>query len=171
MPAIRSNHLFIRLSFEQHYFHFNTNHIAHISCIGGRLHHREHGCFQEEISLGTSGFHYWTQQFLRYSRTGFSTICQRDRILPRKSFTNHNLLFRHSACLTLCDPMDCVHQAPRPWDFLGKNTGEGCHFLFQWIFPTQGLKLCLLHWQVDSFPLSHQESPRQSQEQTPNCTA
>ena len=27
------------------------------------------------------------------------------------------------------------------------------------IFPDQGLNPCLLHWQVDSFPLSHQESP------------
>ena len=25
-----------------------------------------------------------------------------------------------------------------PWNFLGKNTGVGCHFLFQGIFPTQG---------------------------------
>ena len=25
-----------------------------------------------------------------------------------------------------------------PWDFLGKNTGVGCHFLLQWIFATQG---------------------------------
>ena len=24
-----------------------------------------------------------------------------------------------------------VHQAPRPWDSLGKNTGVGCHFLLQ----------------------------------------
>ena len=32
--------------------------------------------------------------------------------------------------------------------FLGKNTGVGCHFLCQGIFPTQGLNLrhlCLLH--------------------------
>ena len=29
----------------------------------------------------------------------------------------------------------------------------------QGIFPTQGLNLCLLHWQVDSLPLSHQGSP------------
>ena len=35
------------------------------------------------------------------------------------------------------------------WDFLGKNTGVGCHFLFQRIFPTQGLNL--LHWHMDSF--------------------
>ena len=26
-----------------------------------------------------------------------------------------------------------------PWDFLGKSTGVGCHFLLQGIFPTQGL--------------------------------
>ena len=25
-----------------------------------------------------------------------------------------------------------------PWDFQGKSTGVGCHFLFQGIFPTQG---------------------------------
>ena len=29
------------------------------------------------------------------------------------------------------------------------------------IFPNQGLNLCLLHWQADSLPLSHQESPVQ----------
>ena len=32
-----------------------------------------------------------------------------------------------------------------PWDFPGKNTGVGCHFLLQEIFPTQGLNLGL--WQ------------------------
>ena len=31
-----------------------------------------------------------------------------------------------------------------PWDSLGKNTGVGCHFLLQEIFPTQGLNLRLL---------------------------
>ena len=41
-----------------------------------------------------------------------------------------------------------------PWDSPGKNTGVGCHFLIQGIFPTQGANpalLCLLHWQVDFF--------------------
>ena len=33
----------------------------------------------------------------------------------------------------------------RPWDFLGKDTGVGCHFLLQGIFPTQGSNLGLLH--------------------------
>jgi len=32
-----------------------------------------------------------------------------------------------------------------PWDSPGKNTGVGCHFLFQGIFPTQGLMPHLLH--------------------------
>ena len=27
------------------------------------------------------------------------------------------------------------------------------------VFPDQGLNSCLLHWQVDSLPLSHQVSP------------
>ena len=30
------------------------------------------------------------------------------------------------------------------WDFPGKNTGVGCHFLLQGIFPTQRSNLCLL---------------------------
>ena len=35
------------------------------------------------------------------------------------------------SCLTLWDTMD------RPqWNFPGKNTGVGCHFLLQGIFPT-----------------------------------
>ena len=33
-----------------------------------------------------------------------------------------------------------------PWDSPGKNTGVGCHFLLQGIFPTQGSNLCLLHY-------------------------
>ena len=35
----------------------------------------------------------------------------------------------------------------------------GCHFLLQGFFPTQGLNPCLLHWQADSLPLSHLQSP------------
>ena len=49
-----------------------------------------------------------------------------------------------------------------PWDYPGKNTGVGCHFLFHGIFPTQGLNLCLLgllHWQADSLPLNHLGTP------------
>ena len=34
------------------------------------------------------------------------------------------------SCPTLCDPMDT--RLLHPWDFLGKSTGVGCHFLLQW---------------------------------------
>ena len=33
-----------------------------------------------------------------------------------------------------------------PWDSPSKNTGVGCLFLLQGIFPTQGSNLGLLHW-------------------------
>ena len=55
----------------------------------------------------------------------------------------------------------CVYSVAQscPWDFSGKNTEIGHHFLLQGIFLTQGSNPPLLHWQVDSLPLSHQESP------------
>ena len=61
------------------------------------------------------------------------------------------------SCMTLYDPWTEARQAACPWDFPGKNTGVGSHFLLQGIFPTQGLNLCLLHlsfWQADSLPLA-----------------
>ena len=45
-------------------------------------------------------------------------------------------------------PWTVACQAPLPWNFPGKNTGGGCHFLLQEIFPTQGLKLCLFAFPV-----------------------
>ena len=53
-------------------------------------------------------------------------------------------------------------QAPCPWDFPGKNTGVGGHFLSQGIFPTQGPNLYLLHGQADSLLLNYHENPKDS---------
>ena len=55
-------------------------------------------------------------------------------------------------------PWTVAHQDPLR-DVPGMNTGVGCHFLLQVIFPTQGSNPRLLHWQLDSLPLSHQRSP------------
>ena len=41
----------------------------------------------------------------------------------------------------------------------------GSHFLVQGILQTQGMNQHLLHWQVDSLPLSHQGSPSDSASQ------
>ena len=51
----------------------------------------------------------------------------------------------------LGDPVDCSLLCPG--DFPGKNTGVGCHFLLERLYPIQG-------WQADSLPLSHLGSPR-----------
>ena len=44
----------------------------------------------------------------------------------------------------------------RPWDFQGKSTGVGCHFLLQGIFPTQGSNPGLSHCRQTLYRLSHQ---------------
>ena len=47
---------------------------------------------------------------------------------------------------TLCNPMDCNPPGSScPWDFLGKKTGMGCHFLLQGISLIQGPSPYLLH--------------------------
>ena len=46
-----------------------------------------------------------------------------------------------------------------PWDFPGKNAGEGSHSLLQGIFPTQGLNRGFLHCRQILYHLSHQGSP------------
>ena len=43
-----------------------------------------------------------------------------------------------------------------PWDSPGKNTGVGCHFLLQGLFPTQVLNPGLLHCRQTLYHLSHQ---------------
>ena len=61
------------------------------------------------------------------------------------------------SCPTLCDPVDCSLRGSRsPWDSPGKNTGVGCHFLLQGIFPTQGSNPGLPHCRQTLYRLSHQ---------------
>ena len=58
---------------------------------------------------------------------------------------------------TFCGPM--VYSFATllcPWDFPGKNTGVGCHFFPQGIFPTQELNPGLLHCMQSLSCLSHQ---------------
>ena len=46
-----------------------------------------------------------------------------------------------------------------PWDFPGKDTEVGCHFLLQGIFPTQGSNPGLLHCRQILYLLSYKGSP------------
>ena len=56
-------------------------------------------------------------------------------------------------------PWTLAYQDPRPWDFPGKSTGVGCHFLLQEIFLTQGSNPGLPHSRQTLYRLSHQRSP------------
>ena len=60
------------------------------------------------------------------------------------------------SCPTLCDLVDC---SPSSSSVHGISRQKCCGpFLLRGIFLTQGSNLsllCLLHWQVDSLPLSH----------------
>ena len=79
-------------------------------------------------------------------------------ILPM-SFISYDL-----ACSFASNSATLWTVAPRllcPWDFPGKNTGVGCCFLLQGVFPTRGSNLCLfclLRWQA-GWPLRHLGSP------------
>ena len=64
------------------------------------------------------------------------------------------------SCLTLCTPMDCS-----PWNFPGKSTGVGCHFLLHGILLIQGSNPSLPRYrqrlisEPQGYYLSHQGSP------------
>ena len=63
------------------------------------------------------------------------------------------------SCPTVCNPMDCSPLGSSVHGILQARILEGCHFLLQGIFPTQGLNSGLLHcWQI-LYHLSHQGSP------------
>ena len=53
--------------------------------------------------------------------------------VPSKFEQNPLLCIRAQSCPTLCHPMDWLlpDRLLCPWDFPGKNTGVGCHFLLQ----------------------------------------
>ena len=76
-------------------------------------------------------------------------------------YTWWNLYLVTQSCLTLCNPMNCsLPGSSVHGDSPGKNTGVGCHALFQGIFPTQGLNPGLPHCRGMLYWLSHKGSQR-----------
>ena len=55
-------------------------------------------------------------------------------------------------------PWTIAYRLLRPWNFPGKSTVVGCHFLLQRIFPTQGSNLGLPYCGQALYLLSHQGS-------------
>ena len=62
-------------------------------------------------------------------------------------------------CSTLCNPMDYSPPGSSAHGILQARILEGCHFLPQRIFPTQGSNPGLLHCRWILYFLSHQGSP------------
>ena len=65
------------------------------------------------------------------------------------------------SCPALCDPVDCSPPGSSV-PGVSQNTGAGCHFLLQGIFPTQGSipeLSSILHWQAGSLPPHQLGSP------------
>ena len=58
------------------------------------------------------------------------------------------------SCL-FCDPVDYS----QPGSSAHGTSRQEHHFLLQWTFPTQQWNPHVLHWRVDSLPLSHLGSP------------
>ena len=63
-----------------------------------------------------------------------SLVCNPMRLYQLKEYVNNLRVYLVTHLYpALCDPWTVACQAPS-----GKNTGVGCHFLLQGIFPTQG---------------------------------
>ena len=64
----------------------------------------------------------------------------------------------------LCDHMEPARLLS-PWDFPGKSTEVGCHFLLQGIFPTLVLNQGLLHCRQTLYRLSHENRDKRKNEE------
>ena len=63
------------------------------------------------------------------------------------------------SCPTLCDPMKPTRLL-RPWDFPGKSTRVGCHFLLQGFFLTQGSNPSFPHFRQRLLPSEPPGKPK-----------
>ena len=82
-------------------------------------------------------------------------------ILPGPPFPHSHMISEKWkwSCSVLSDSLQSHWLQPtwllHPLDFPGKNTGVGCHFLFQGIFLAQGSNLGLLHCRQTLYCLIH----------------
>ena len=108
--------------------------------------------------MGSSRQEYWN---------GYSITVLLQGIVPTRGSNPHLLCLLHwqevslpvappglfvkilCSCLVMSDSLQPYGlQLTRllcPWDFPGKKTGVGCHFLLQGFFPNRGLNSGLLH--------------------------
>ena len=121
----------------------------------------------KRISIGY--VYFFSDSYKKFTKTHMHTLYNFKQqkmafSLPTSLSASHNQYHDHVVFkLVMSDSLQPHGLQPArllcPWNFPGKITGAGCHFLLQGIFLTQGLNLHLLHWQANSLPLSHLGSP------------
>ena len=98
------------------------------------------------------------RNWLKITEWGLTRIAA---LLPRAQFFSLHCVW---VCLSLSSvwlfatPWTVAYQAPLSVGYSRKNTGVGCHFFLQGIFPTQGSNPCLLHSRQILHLLSHLRS-------------
>ena len=108
-----------------------------------------------DCSLPGSSIHgIFQARVLEWGAIAFS-----DQTRLNKPMQSSHYCLRACVCSVESDSLQPYGLQParllHPWNFLGKNTGVGCQFLFQGILPTQGSHLWLLpckqilyHWAI-----------------------
>ena len=130
-----------------------------ITCVYlGSLVKQNRGCVCVCADYTHTQTHTHTHTHTHIGREGDREVVGEGRERQKERFILRNwLMWLWSLCLCI-DPMDCS-QAPLSFGFFpGNNTGVGCHFLPQGIFPTQRSNPSPA-LQVNSLPLSHWRSP------------
>ena len=97
-------------------------------------------CRQKQVNRGHLHlgkiYHWWGAPIFIYFNEHVTLLRNNHRIL-QNLYTSMHVSSVAKSCSTLLQPHGL--QPTRllcPWDFPGKNTGVGCHFLFQGIFLT-----------------------------------
>ena len=119
------------------YFHIFTNTDFHKNwASNSQLQLHGMGLAWWALVLGRAELGFWPHQpgQIRYISTSLR--------FPNYKMGMHACFNHFQFCGTL---WTVAHQVPQSMAFSGKSTGVSCHALPQGIFPTQGLKLCLLH--------------------------
>ena len=89
----------------------------------------------------------------------FCGCFRQDHIWPNIEDLLYVVCLAAQSCPTLCNCLDCsLARLLCPCNSLGKDTGLGCHFILQGIFPTwesNSHLLCFLHCRQILYPPSH----------------
>ena len=114
---------------------------------------------QVPLSMGFPRQEYWSRLPLpspadfSQSRDQTHVSCLADRFFTTEPPGKVKVKVKLLSCVQLFG----AYQAPPtrlllPWEFPGKNTGVGCHFLLQGNLPNQGVKPGSLALQADTLP-------------------